>query len=72
MCVRLDDGDEAVNEITKYEKPYPQMTDLLGGTEEPSCTANNGPWRCTRRPGHEGRHEAGDMLDQMYASWPQS
>lgn len=55
--------------VTRYGEPYPPMTDRA--FDEHACRARYQTWSCTRPDGHEGRHEAGGLRGQMFASWTQ-
>jgi hypothetical protein len=54
--------------LTHYEEPWPTATDEAAD-DETICPALRDGYGCTRREGHEGRHEAGGFSGRMYASW---
>lgn len=53
----------------RYSRPYSQMTSTALSMGGKRCPAVYHVWKCTRERGHGGRHEAGGMRAQMYASW---
>lgn len=59
------------DDLITYAYPdQPRLTDWHGLTGK-RCPARNGPWWCARRPGHIGRHEAGNGFGKVLAAWPQ-